>query len=82
MMAPSCRREPRWRWGRCPRCDSDAWIDTQDSLNVACSRACKGFSIWDFLESSYRWEQEFGDAFDLHSFDARGRPAEMQAPTR
>ena len=39
-------------------------------------------SIWDFLESSYRWEQEFGDAFDLHSFDAHGRPAEMQAPTR
>ena len=26
----------RWRWGTCPRCGADAWINTDDPLNVAC----------------------------------------------
>ena len=81
MTAPVGRLEPRWRWGRCPRCHGDAWIDTQDPLNVACSRECNGFSIWAFLESVYRWEQEFGDVLDLYSFDAHGRPSN-EVPSR
>jgi hypothetical protein len=76
------RYPPRWRWGRCPRCHADAWIDTQDPLVLACSRAYRGFSIWDWLESSYRWEQQFGAAFGLHTFDARGRPSEAGRPAR
>ena len=75
-------RLPRWRWGRCPGCSADAWIDTQDPLNVACSCACRGFSIWDSLESSYAWEQRFGAVFELHTFDARGRPSDAGRPAR
>lgn len=72
----------RWRWERCPGCHADAWIDTQDPLNVACSCACRSFSIWDWLESSYAWEQQFGAAFGLHTFDARGRPSDTEEPAR
>jgi endogenous inhibitor of DNA gyrase (YacG/DUF329 family) len=76
------RHRIRWRWGRCPRCGADAWIDTEDPRIVACSRACRGFSIWDWLESSYTWEQQFGVAFGLRSFDARGRPDGIEATPR
>jgi hypothetical protein len=71
-----------WHWGRCPHCQAYAWIDTQDPPTVVCSCACRGFSIWDYLEGCYRWEQEFGDAFGLHSFDDRGRPRDTEEPAR
>lgn len=74
-MPATPRHTVRWRWGQCPRCDADAWTDSADPLNVACSRACRGYSIWDWLESVYSSEQRFGAVFALRSFDDSGRPA-------
>ncbi|MFI4984897.1 MAG: hypothetical protein ACHP93_05220 [Solirubrobacterales bacterium] len=82
MSAAGSNYRVRWRWGACPRCGADAWIDTEDQLNVACSKECRGFSIWDYLEAEYRWQQEFGALFGLRSFDAAGRPTDVERRTR
>jgi hypothetical protein len=75
---PAVRRAPRWRWGSCPRCGADAWLEIEYPGSAACSRECR-YSIWDWLESSYRWELRFGEVFGLRSFDDRGRPGAGEA---
>lgn len=68
---------PRWRWGRCPRCHADAWIEVAHPRNVACAKQCGGFSIWSYLEAEYRWQQRYGALFGLHSFNDDGRMSEQ-----
>ncbi len=69
-------REVRWRWGRCPRCNADAWIFALNAERVACSRG-RNSTMWDFLENQYQWEHEyatrFGEQHSLNSFDDRRR---------
>lgn len=78
MINPPIPRPLLWRWGHCPHCGADAWINIQNPDCVACSRECR-YSIWDYLESSYRWELRFGEAFGVRSFDDRGRPGASEA---